>query len=171
MDNEEVSRKQAHRQSEPNSRNFSISGDMPATGAVDSVPMNSLIEWHDSELVAIDVASATEGEILLDAYVHRKAGATTVEGGNQRVRISVPSMRFEDLVPEMPTDIYGGVLVLGGTERNGLVPLPMSFEGDVRLTLTMRDHGRDLLFSGTGMTIEADGEFRFVEMVPFDPFD
>jgi hypothetical protein len=25
----------------------------------------------------------------------------------------VPSMRFQDLVPEMPTDIYDGVLVLG----------------------------------------------------------
>ena len=78
-------------------------------------------------------------------------------------------MCFEDLVPEMPTDIYGVTLVLGGTEHNGLVPLPMRFEGEVRLTLTMRDHGRDLLFSG--MTIEADGEFRFVEMVPFDPFE
>jgi len=174
VDNEEVSRNQGHRQSKPNSRNFSISCDMPGTGAVDSVPMNSSMGWHDSELVAIDAASATEGEILLDAYVHRKvekAGDTAVEGGNQRVRISVPSMRFEDLVPEMPTDIYGGALVLGGTEHNGLVPLPMRFEGEVRLTLTMRDHGRDLLFSGTGMTIEADGDFRFVEMVPFDPFD
>ena len=33
------------------------------------------------------------------------------------------------------------------------------------------DDGRKLLFSGTGITIEADGEFRFVEMAPFDPFD
>jgi hypothetical protein len=78
--------------------------------------MNSAMELHDSELVAIDAALASEGEILLDAYVHRKleeAGGTAVEGGNQRVRISVPSMRFQDLVPEMPTDIYDGVLVLG----------------------------------------------------------
>jgi hypothetical protein len=35
----------------------------------------------------------------------------------------------------------------------------------------MRDDIPALLFSGTGMTIEADGEFRFVEMIPFDPFD
>ena len=94
-----------------------------------------------------------------------------VEGGNQRVRISVPSMRFEGDIPEMPTDIYYGLLVLGGAEHNGLVPLPMHFEGEVRLTLTMRDDGRELLLSGAGMTIEADGEFRFLEMVPFDPFD
>lgn len=70
---------------------------IPGTGAVDSVPMNSSMEWHDSELVAIDAASTTEGEILLDAYVHRKveeAGDTAVEGGN-----SESSMRFEDLVP------------------------------------------------------------------------
>jgi hypothetical protein len=136
--------------------------------------MNSLMEWHDSELVAIDAALATEGEILLDAYVYRKveeAGDTTVEGGNQRVRINVSSLRFEHPVPEMPSLIDDGVLVLGGAEHNGLVPLPMRFEGEVRLTLTMRDDIPELLFSGTGMTIEADGDFRFVEMVPFDPFD
>lgn len=151
-----------------------MGGDTPGTTAVDSVPMNSAMEWHDSELIAIHAASATAGEILLDAYVHRKmeeAGDTAVKGGNQRVRISVPSMRFEDLVPEMPTDIYDGVLVLGGAAHNGLVSLPMRFEGEVRLTLRMRDDGRELLFSGAGMAIEADGEFRFVEVVPFDPFD
>jgi hypothetical protein len=136
--------------------------------------MKSMLEWHDSELVAIDAASGSEGAILLDAYVHRKveeAGDTAVEGGNQRVKISVPSMRFQDFVPEMPTDIYGGVLVLGGMEHHDLVRLPMRFEGEVRLILTMLDDGRELLFTGTGIAIEADGEFRFVEMVPFDPFD
>ena len=132
------------------------------------------MEWHDSELVAIDAALTTEGGILLDAYVYRKAeeaGDTAVEGGIQRVRINVPSMRFEHPVPEMPSLIGDGVLVLGGNEHKGLVPLPMCFEGEIRLTLTMRDHIPELLFSGSGMTIEADGEFRFVEMVPFDPFD
>lgn len=136
--------------------------------------MNPLMEWHDSELVAIDAALATGGEILLDAYVYRRGeedGETAIEGGNQRVRINVPSMRYEHPVPKMPSSIDDAVLVLGGAEHNGLVPLPIRFEGEVRLTLKMRDHIQELLFSGSGMTIEADGEFRFVEMVPFDPFD
>ena len=132
------------------------------------------MEWHDSDLIAIDAALATQGEILLDAYVYRKveeAGDTAVEGGIQRVRINVPFMRFEHPVPEVPSLIGHGVLVLGGVEHNHLVQLPMRFEGKVRLTLTMRDHIPELLFSGTGMTVEADGEFRFVEMVSFDPFN
>ena len=135
--------------------------------------MKAGMEWHDSELVAVSATTAPEGEILLDAYVHRKveAGDTAFEGGTQRVRIGLPSMRFEDLAPEMPTLIDHGVLVLGGVEHNGLVPLPMRFEGEVKLTLTMRDVGPELLFSATGMTIEADDEFHFVEMVPFNPFD
>jgi hypothetical protein len=136
--------------------------------------MNSLMEWHDSELVAIDAALGTDVEILLDAYVYRKlekAGDAAVEGGNQRVRINMPSMHSEHPVPEMPSLINDGLLVLGGVEQNGLIPLPMRFEGKIRLTLRMRDNIPELLFSGTGMTIEADGEFRFVEMVPFDPFD
>lgn len=135
--------------------------------------MKSVLEWHDSELLAISTESATETVILLDAYVHRKAkqADATVEGGNQRVRINLPNMRCENLVPEMPADIYGGLLVLGGVEHNsGLVPLPMHFEGEVTLSLTMRETGQELLFFGTGMTIEPDGEFRFVEVVPFDPF-
>jgi hypothetical protein len=129
----------------------------PGTRVVDSVPMKSAMEWHDSELFAIDAASASEGAILLDAYVHWKveeAGDTAVEGGNQRVKISVRSMRFQDFVPEMPTDIYRGVLVLGGMEHNDLVRLPMRFEGEVRLILTMLDDGRELPVSGTGTAIE-----------------
>jgi hypothetical protein len=151
-----------------------MAGHLLGTRAVDSLLMNLLMEWHDSELVAIDAASATEGEILLDAYVYRKleeAVNTAVEGGKRRVRINVPSMRSEHPVPEMPSLNYDGVLVLGGVGHNGLVPLPMRFEGEVRLTLTMRGGIPELRFSGTGMTIEVDGEFRFVEMVPFDPFD
>lgn len=132
-----------------------------------------MLEWHDSELVAIDAASVREGAILLDAYVYRKvekAGDTAVEGGNQRVKISVPSMRFQDLLPEMPTHIYRGVLLLGGVAHNDLVRLPMRFDGEFKLILTVLDEGRELLFSGTGIAIEADGEFQFVETVPFDPF-
>ena len=135
--------------------------------------MNSAMEWHDSELIAINAVSPTEGEVLLDAYVYRKvedADHTSVEGGYQRVRIRVPSMRFGDLAPEMPADIYWGCLVLGGTEHNSPVPLPTRFEGTVGLTLTFRDHSQQLQISGTGVNIVADGEFRFVEIVPFDPF-
>jgi hypothetical protein len=134
---------------------------------VDSLLTNRLMEWHDSELLAIDAAPATQGEILLDAYVDD----TRVEGGNQRVRINVQAMRFEHPVPELPSLIDDGVLVLRGVEHNHLVLLPMRFEGEVRLTLTMRELIPELLFSGTGMTVESDGEFRFVEMVPFDPFN
>jgi hypothetical protein len=136
--------------------------------------MNSAMEWHDSELVSVNMSSPAESTIWLDGYVHREtkaASAARFEGGNQRVRISFRSMRFEGQIPEMPTDIYDGVLVLGGAEHNGLVPLPMRFEGEVKLTLTMRDDGRELLFSGAGITLEAEGEFRFVEKVPFNPFD
>jgi hypothetical protein len=128
------------------------------------------MEWHDSELVAIDAALATQSEIFLDAYVYRKVD-TAVEGGNQRVRIEVSSMRFEPPVPEFPSLIDDGVLVFGGVEHNHLVPLPIRFEGEVRLTLKMRDQIPELLFSGSGMTVESDGDFRFVEIVPFDPFN
>ncbi len=92
---------------------------------------------------------------------------STGEGGYQRVRIKMRGMRFEGHAPEVPEDIYRGALVLEGAEHNGLAPLPMQFEGDVRFALTMRDYARTLLLYGTGITIEADGEFRFVEKVDF----
>ncbi len=80
-------------------------------------------------------------------------------------------MLFEDQLPELPMDIYDGELTLGRTKYDGLIPVPLRFEGEVRLTLTMRDDGRQLLFSGAEITIETSGEFRFVETAPFDPFD
>jgi hypothetical protein len=79
-------------------------------------------------------------------------------------------LQVEGQKPEMPADIWDGVLVLGETKHNELVTLPMHFDGEVRLNLTMREDGGELLISGTGMTVEVVGEFRFLERVPFNPF-
>ncbi len=136
--------------------------------------MDSAMEWHDSEIISIDAHSGAESAILLDAYVYRRvetAGATQVEGGNQRVRIGILSMLFVEQLPDLPIEIYAGALVLGGIPCNNLVPLPLRFNGEVTLTIDRRDDGQQLLFSGTAMSIETDGEFRFVEVVPFNPFD
>jgi hypothetical protein len=132
--------------------------------------MNSAIEWHDSCLIEVAQIPARDGEIVMDAYVHRsdgKPGETPGEGGYQRIRIALSSMQFEDVVPELPADIYEGVLLLGGAVYNDLVPLPMRFEGDASLALTLRSDAQSLTFSGTGIRIEPVGDFRFVEKVDF----
>jgi len=93
--------------------------------------MNSAIEWHDSELIEINAISAREGEIVLDAYVHRRAEKSSEaagEGGCQSVKIRLSSMHSAIPHPELPLLINDGVLVLGGGEHHGLVPLPMRFE-------------------------------------------
>jgi hypothetical protein len=133
-------------------------------------PMNSAIEWHDSELLEINVPSTREGELILDAYVHRRAQESSEaagEGGYQQIKITLSSMQSVHPAPELPLLIQDGVIVLGGEEHRGLLPLPMSFDGTVTLNLLPRDDAAVLLFTGTGIKVEAKGDFRFVERLDF----
>jgi hypothetical protein len=132
--------------------------------------MNSAIELHDSECLAIEAGNDCKGSVLLDAYVHRSEGRPgweEGEGGIQRVRVVFENITIDGMVGSLPAYIYEGSLEIGDVVFDNLIELPASYAGAVRLKVMLSEDARILVVSGTAATILAESEFRCVG--PFTP--
>lgn len=131
--------------------------------------MNAIIEMHDSECIAVEVDENGDGFVLLDAYVHRSEGEPLMsphEGGVQRIRLKFEGMTTEGEVGKLPADIYDGSLMVGADIRDTF-RFPAVVTEPVRLSMTFRYDARVIVVFGSGLSIESEGEFRFVETVDF----
>jgi hypothetical protein len=127
--------------------------------------MNSVVELHDSECLAIESSENGFGLVVLNAYVHRGEGdplASPHEGGYQRIQMKIGGMMTHGLVGDLPADIYQGSVVIG-REAQGVIPLPVEYAAAVRLSMTLSPDGRVTVISGTGLAVEPCGEFQFTE--------
>ena len=153
-----------------------IGGDSPAVSGIGSgyhvaeAQMKTAIELHDSECLEIRFDSDGNGVIVLDAYVHRTDGTPGIspgEGGVQRLHMSMTMMTMTGEVGTLPATIYEGSLVLDGFDHDNIVPLPLQAAGNATLRLMLADDARRIHVSGRDISVEAVGEFRFVENVDF----
>jgi hypothetical protein len=132
--------------------------------------MNSAIEIHDSKCLAIEVGELGQGSVLFDAYVHRTNGEPGVapgEGGVQRIRMKVEAMTVEGQVGELPSYLFEGSLTIGTSIQDNIVPFPAVYSEGIRLSMTLSPDARVVVVYGNGLSIEAEAEFRFVELVDF----
>lgn len=128
--------------------------------------MNSAIELHDSECLAVEVGREGTGSVLLDAYVHRSEGRPgweAGEGGIQRVRMIFENMIIEGMIGNLPAYIYEGSLTTSDAVLNNMIELPGSFLGEVSFKVMLSEDARILTVSGTKMTLAVGTEFRYVE--------
>ena len=132
--------------------------------------MNTSIELHDSDCLAVDIDSRCNGAVLLNAYVHRtdgEPGISNGEGGVQRIRLGVGVMEVEGEVGDLPACIYEGSVAIGTLVQDNMIPFPAKYSEAVRITLMLAEDARVIVVSGIGLLIEAEGDFRFVEPVDF----
>lgn len=128
--------------------------------------MNVAVEMHDSECLAVERDDPGSGFVLLDAYVHRTEGIPGVdpgEGGSQRIRIRIEAMTVEGEIGQLPADIYEGSLTIGSVIQENMIPFPATYSDPVRLTLMLSIDARVIVLSGTGLAIESEGEFQYIE--------
>ncbi|MGA2050187.1 MAG: hypothetical protein ABSG96_21005 [Terracidiphilus sp.] len=128
--------------------------------------MNAAIEMHDSVCLAVEVDRSGHGFVLLDAYVHRSGGEPgrdPGEGGVQRIRISFASMTIDGEVGDLPADIFEGSLTVGTSIQDNMVPFPATYAEAVGLSIMLSDEARVVIVSGMRLSIEPEGEFKFVE--------
>ena len=128
--------------------------------------MNVAIEMHDSECLAVEVDMSGNGLVLLDAYVHRSEGEPGVapgEGGVQRIRINVDSMHVNGEVGSLPADIFEGSLTIGTSIQDNMVPFPASYSDTFSLSMMLANDARVVVGSGKRLSIEPEGQFKFVE--------
>jgi hypothetical protein len=131
--------------------------------------MNTAVEMHDSEILSIDREETGQGSVLLDAYAHRTNGEPGVdpgEGGVQRIRIRVEEMAVEGEVGNLPAYILEGSVKFEQTIQDNIVPFPAAYFGRVRMSMILSPDARVVVVAGTGISFEAEGEFRFVENFP-----
>jgi hypothetical protein len=132
--------------------------------------MNTAIEMHDSVCLAVELDGCGRGSVLLDAYVHRtegKTGRAAGEGGVQRIRVSVEGMTVDGEVRDLPANIYQGSFTIGESTQDNIVPFPATYSESISLSMILSDDARVVTVSGTRAALEAEGEFRFVELVDF----
>ena len=128
--------------------------------------MNSAIELHDSECLAVEAGREGTGFVLLDAYVHRsegKPGWEAGEGGIQRVRMIFENMTVEGVIGNLPAYIYEGSLTTGDVVLDNMIELAGSYPAKASFKVMLSEDARILIVSGTKMTLVVETEFRYVE--------
>jgi hypothetical protein len=131
--------------------------------------MNTAIEMHDSEVLSIEREDRGKGFVLLNAYVHRtdgEPGVAPAEGGIQPIRIRFEEMTVEGEVGDLPTYIFEGSIKFGQNIQDNIVPFPAAYSGPVRMSVMLSPDARVVIVAGSGSSIEAEGEFKFVEHFP-----
>jgi len=133
--------------------------------------MNAAIEMHDSECLAVEIGESGDGSVLFNACVHRTDGQPGVspgEGGVQRIRMKIEGMTIQGDMGGLPAYIYEGSLAIGASVQ-GMIPIPAVYSDTVRLSMTLSDDARVVTVLGSRISIESEGEFRYVEQ--FKPTD
>ncbi|HXA86011.1 MAG TPA: hypothetical protein VNZ47_13095 [Candidatus Dormibacteraeota bacterium] len=100
---------------------------------------NRAIEIHDSELVSLVVDA---GHVILDfspAYIHQTEGRPGVDAGTgwtQHAVIRIRGQVASGALTKLPCGLVDGYLELDGQEFDNVIPIPLSFTGDVELAIT-----------------------------------
>jgi len=126
--------------------------------------MNSAIEFHDSEVAAVEPSAGALDIRFSAAYVHRSEGEPGRDPGAGYLQ--AVHLRFEHTVwSGEPADCVGklsdGDLFLDDVNI-GLVPLPYAAEGRVRFRLNFAN-GAELAVEALSVALAQAGEARFVE--------
>jgi hypothetical protein len=82
--------------------------------------------------------------------------------------MKIAAMTVEGNVGELPAYVYDGSLTVGASVQDNMIPFPASYRETVHLRMMLSSDARVILVSGSEMSIEVEGEFRFVE--PTDYF-
>jgi hypothetical protein len=129
---------------------------------------NRAIEIHDSDLESLVVNSGNVVLTFAPAYIHQSAGNPGVDAGSgwtQHLVIRIHGEVTEGALNELPCTLWDGDLTLNGTQFDNTIPIPLSFEGDVRLHLTSVP-GESVQVIGTSITLELLGEPKYIEDFP-----
>ena len=85
----------------------------------------------------------------------------------QRILFRFENMTVDgDAAGDLPTTIYNGSLAVGNILQEHLVVCPARHHEPVRLWMELLYDMRDVVVSGSAVTIEAEAEFRFERMFP-----
>ena len=126
--------------------------------------MNTAIELHDSDLSTIRLDGTSLVLSFAPAYLHRSGGRPGCDAGSgwtqaATLTFSEASVSF---LPDLPSTVYDGWLLVGGVRHDNLVPVGAPFEAPCELGLVVTD-SEPMLVRGSGLTVRLEGEPTYVE--------
>jgi hypothetical protein len=130
--------------------------------------MNRAIEFHDSTLAGFEKRGEDIVLSFSPAYVHETGGSPGVDAGIghlQDVEIWILGGSITTTLPEMPVELFDGILVPRGDGLDGLMSLPSERLDPVRLDLTTCTE-QLLSFEGSGAKIMATGPSTYLDDFP-----
>jgi hypothetical protein len=129
---------------------------------------NRAIGIHDSKLASLSVQS---GQVVLSfsaAYIHQTEGRPGIDAGTGWIQPAVIHIRGEiadGSLTKLPCDLMDGYLELDGQEYDNMIPIPLSFTGDVELALTS-EFGETVKIRGNHIALGLLHEPEYVEKFP-----
>lgn len=142
---------------------------------VSGTPGTSWVEFHDSELLAMQAVGA-DVEARLDAYVHAWDDSVQPPRGTgfvQRVHITLTDSHAPTIADQLPVSLDGGAIAIGQANQQTqethreLVPLPFTAARSAMLRLELAT-GHIVEIVGATVTVTAAGPARDVEDLPAD---
>jgi hypothetical protein len=129
--------------------------------------VNTIIELHDSKIGEIAKQGDTVVVHFLKAYLHKSEGRPGFDcgtGWTQSAKLIFASASASGNFPDLPCDVMGGDLVVGGQLHANMIPVPLDVAAPVKLRLVF-DSIHTVLIIGQGVRLEFLGEPKYVEEV------
>ena len=129
--------------------------------------LNRMIEIHDSSLESLTV-EVGHVVLSLSAYIHQSEGRPGVDaetGWTQHAVIRIRGEIDSGSLTRLPCKLVGGYLSLDDQQSDNLVPIPLSFTGDVELGLTS-EFAETIKIRGNHIALGLMHEPKFVENTP-----
>jgi hypothetical protein len=76
-------------------------------------------------------------------------------------------MTTQGALGDLPAEIYEGSLIVGADLQDNSVVFPAVYTDPVRLSMMLSIDARVVVVSGNGLSVQPEGEFRYVEAVDF----
>ena len=130
--------------------------------------MQISIELHDSDLSAYALHDSVLVIELRPAYIHKWEMTNDKWIGTgclQDAKITIDTPIVPTKMPAVPAGISDGIITIGSTVFDNLVPVPFNMAGPSFLKLQLVN-GDTFEVSGGALRIELQGESKFVEKLP-----
>ena len=126
---------------------------------------NAAMAFHDSTVSSAQTDGPTVTVVVSPAYIHRSDGAPGIDSGTgwlQKAVIVLHDCQLPADFPSLPLELSDGVVITAERTYDGIVPLPLSYTGLVRVDFSF-ESGAYVVLSASEIRIDVIGEATYLE--------
>jgi len=130
--------------------------------------LNEIIEFHDSEIMQVEVINRNLMRILMRAYIHKSKGIPGIDPGTgwvQNAELQIKQLYSYGGIPAIRVRISSGLLVIDEKAYLNEIPIPLNCESTIYYSVIL-DDGSSFSVEGKGVTLTLLGEAKYIEEFP-----